>query len=285
MRFISYATAAGPGIGLRCDDGYRGASVLEIGRELSDVIGDGSEAVRRLADRLAMAPRLEAEALKLLPAIPKPDKIFCIGLNYRHHAEETGQEIPPYPVVFCRYPTSVVGAGAALIQPRASSRLDYEAELAVVIGTPGRHIPKARALEHVAGYAAFNDGSVRDYQFKSSQWVIGKTFDRTGSFGPELVTPDELPPGAAGLKIEARVNGETVQSDNTADLIFDVATLIEVLSEAVTLAPGDVIVTGTPGGVGMARNPRLWLKPGDLCEIEIEGVGLLANRVEAEAAS
>ncbi|HYD89265.1 MAG TPA: fumarylacetoacetate hydrolase family protein [Vitreimonas sp.] len=180
------------------------------------------------------------------------------------------------------YPTSVVPHDAPLVRPNASTWFDYEAELAVVIGAGGRHIKKESALEHVAGYAAFNDGSVRDYQIKTPQWGMGKNFDASGSWGPELVTPDELPPGAKGLRIAARLNGETVQDSNTDDMIFDVPTLIEVLSEAITLAPGDVIVTGTPEGVGAARKPPLWMKPGDTCEIEIGEIGVLTNTVVQE---
>jgi acylpyruvate hydrolase len=284
MRFISYSTAAGEGVGLRSYDGYRGFSLDDLGADLQTFLGQGESAVRALGTRLGDAPLLVAGKFKLLPPIPKPDKIFCIGLNYRRHAEESGQPIPEYPVVFSRYPTSIVAHDAPLIRPNASTWFDYEAELAVIIGKGGRHISKANALGHVGGYAAFNDGSIRDYQIKTSQWGMGKNFDASGSFGPELVTPDELPPGAKGLRIAARLNGETVQDSNTDDMIFDIATLIEVLSEAITLAPGDVIVTGTPEGVGAARKPPLWMKPGDTCEIEIGEIGILSNTVVQERA-
>lgn len=284
MRFVSYSTAAGEGVGLRSYDGYRGMGVAELGSDLRYVLGQGHDAVRALGQRLGDAPLLKAGAFKLLPPIPNPDKLFCIGLNYRRHAEESNQPIPDYPVVFSRYPTSVVAHNEPLIRPNASTWFDYEAELAVVIGKGGRHINKAKALEHIAGYAPFNDGSIRDYQIKTSQWGMGKNFDASGSFGPELVTPDELPPGAKGLRITARLNGETVQDSNTDDMIFDIPMLIEVLSEAITLAPGDVIVTGTPEGVGAARKPPLWLKPGDICEIEIGEIGVLTNTVVQERA-
>jgi acylpyruvate hydrolase len=284
MRFISYTAAAGEGVGIRSYDGYRGLSIADLGADLRTFLGQGESAVRALGTRLGDAPLLVAGKFKLLPPIPKPDKLFCIGLNYRRHAEESGQPIPEYPVVFSRYPTSVVAHDAPLIRPNASTWFDYEAELAVIIGKGGRHISKDKALDHVGGYAAFNDGSIRDYQIKTPQWGMGKNFDASGSFGPELVTPDELPPGAKGLRIAARLNGETLQDSNTDDMIFDVATLIEVLSEAITLAPGDVIVTGTPEGVGAARKPPLWMKPGDVCEIEIAEIGVLSNTVAQERA-
>jgi len=284
MRFISYLWGGSEGVGIRSYDGYRGLPVAQLGGDLRAYVGQGAAAMGALGARLGDAPLLAAGQFTLLPPIPKPDKIFCIGLNYRRHAVESNLPIPDYPVVFSRYPTSVVAHGAPLVRPNASTWFDYEAELAVVIGMGGRHIAKDKALGHVAGYAAFNDGSIRDYQIKTPQWGMGKNFDASGAWGPELVTADELPPGARGLRIATRLNGETVQDSSTDDMIFDVATLIEVLSEAITLAPGDVIVTGTPEGVGAARKPPLWLKPGDVCEIEIGEIGILANTVVQEAA-
>jgi 2-keto-4-pentenoate hydratase/2-oxohepta-3-ene-1,7-dioic acid hydratase in catechol pathway len=214
----------------------------------------------------------------LLAPVPRPGKIVCIGLNYRAHAEEGGNPIPDYPTVFMRGATSLVGPGEAMIWPEVSDKFDYEAELAVVIGRTATNVG-AKALDHVAGYACFNDGSVRDYQHKTTQWTMGKNFDRTGGFGPELVTPDELPAGAAGLRILSRLNGEIMQDSDTGDMIFDVATLIATLSEAMTLEPGDVIATGTPAGVGFARKPTVYMRPGDRCEIEIEGIGTLTNTI------
>ncbi len=218
----------------------------------------------------------------LLAPVPRPGKIICIGLNYRAHAEEGGNPIPDYPAVFLRGATSLVGPGGAIIYPECSDKLDYEAELAVVIGKTATNVG-ADALDYVAGYACFNDGSVRDYQRKSSQWTMGKNFDCTGGFGPELVTPDELPAGASGLRIVARLNGETMQDSNTGDMIFDVATLVATLSEAMTLEPGDVIATGTPSGVGYARKPPVFLRPGDCIQIEIEGIGTLSNTIARRA--
>ena len=214
----------------------------------------------------------------LLPPVPRPGKTICIGLNYRAHAVEGGNPIPEYPAVFMRCATSLIGANGVMIYPDCSDTLDYEAELAVVIGKMAKDVG-AGALHYVAGYACFNDGSVRDYQRKSTQWTMGKNFDFTGAFGPELVTPDELPAGASGLRIVARRNGEIMQDGNTSDMIFDVASLVATLSEVMTLEPGDVIATGTPAGVGYARKPPVYLRPGDRIEIEIESIGALVSTV------
>ena len=241
--------------------------------------------MREAADRLATGEVVDLEKTRLLPPIPAPDKIICIGLNYADHSRESGFEPPAYPTVFARYATSLVAHGAPIVRPNCSDQLDYEGELAVIVGRGGRHIPEAEALDHVGGYSIFNDGSIRDYQFKSPQWTMGKTFDSTGGFGPELVTPDELPAGCKGLRLETRLNGEVVQSASIDDLIFNVARLISILSEAITLAPGDVIVSGTPAGVGLARKPPLWMKPGDVCEVAVERVGRLINPIAQEAAS
>jgi 2-keto-4-pentenoate hydratase/2-oxohepta-3-ene-1,7-dioic acid hydratase in catechol pathway len=193
-----------------------------------------------------------------------------------------GQPIPDYPVIFTRFQSTLVGHGGAIVRPRCSHELDYEAELAVVIGSRVRHATPSSALDAVAGYSIFNDASVRDYQMRTSQFTMGKNFDRTGGFGPVLVTPDELPPGASGIKLELRLNGKIMQSTLTDDMIFPVGTLITILSEVMTLEPGDVIITGTPSGVGKARKPSVFLTPGDTCEVEIEGIGILRNTVEEE---
>ena len=213
----------------------------------------------------------------LLAPVTRPGKIICIGLNYREHAKEGGNPIPEYPAVFLRTTTSLVDPDAPMILPDCSEQLDYEAELAVVIGRTATSVTAADALSHVAGYSCFNDGSVRNYQRKSTQWTMGKNFDRTGAFGPELVTPDELPAGASGLRISSRLNGQTMQDSSTADMIFDVATLVATLSEAMTLEPGDVIATGTPAGVGYARKPPVFMREGDRIEVEIEGIGTVSN--------
>lgn len=264
--------------GLRVNDaGYPGS--------LQSLIESGPAALKAAHDRLAEAPIIPAEAVRYLPLLTAPKKIFCIGLNYADHAAENDLEVPDYPIVFVRFASGLIGHGEPMIRPNISDLLDYEAELAVIIGRGGRHISASNALDHVAGYSVFNDGSVRDFQTKSTQWTIGKNFDGTAGFGPFLITPDELPEGAAGLKIETRVNGEVMQSSSTANLIFDVATLIETISAAITLEPGDVIATGTPAGVAIARKPPTYMKPGDICEVEIEGVGLLVNPIEQERAA
>jgi len=220
----------------------------------------------------------------LLAPVPRPGKVICVGLNYRAHAEEGGNPIPDYPAIFLRGPTSLVGPDGPIILPECSDRLDYEAELAVVIGRTATNV-RDNPLDHVAGYSCFNDGSIRDYQRKSSQWTAGKNFDGTGAFSAELVTPDELPAGASGLRIQARLNGEIMQDSNTADMIFDVAALVSTLSEAMTLEPGDVIATGTPSGVGYARKPPVFMREGDRIEIEIEGIGIAANVVARRGAA
>lgn len=228
-------------------------------------------------------PVVPITGLQLLPVVPNPGKVICIGLNYRDHALEGGNPIPDYPAVFVRTTTSLVAHGQPLLRPPVSDKLDYEAELAVVIGRTATRVASGSALDYVAGYACFNDGSVRDYQRKSTQWTMGKNFDRTGAFGPELVTADELPDGARGLAITSRVNGAVMQDGNTSDMIFDVPTLIEILSEVMTLEPGDVIATGTPAGVGYARKPPRFLKPGDVCEVTIEKIGTLSNPIQDTA--
>lgn len=237
------------------------------------------------AGSMAASELVNVQDVEMLCPVPRPGKIICIGLNYRAHALEGGNPIPDYPAVFLRGPTSLTLHGGALIYPECSEQLDYEAELAVVIGRTATNVSAAEALDYVAGYSCFNDGSVRNYQRKSTQWTMGKNFDSTGGFGPDLVTPDELPAGASGLRLVARLNGETMQDSNTADMIFDVATLIEILSEGMTLEPGDVIATGTPSGVGYARTPPVFMKPGDVCEIEIEGIGVLSNTVARRTAA
>jgi acylpyruvate hydrolase len=231
----------------------------------------------------ALAGEVVDEAsLTFLSPVVRPSKIVCLGLNYRDHAEESGMAIPDFPVLFARFASSLIGHGAPIILPKVSTQLDWEAELVVVLSKGGKNIAESDALSHVAGYSVFNDASIRDYQLRTPQWTAGKNFDDTGAFGPWLVTPEELPAGAAGLKIECRLNGNVMQSSNTSNLIFSVANTIHLLSTFMTLAAGDVLVMGTPGGVGVARKPQVWMKAGDVCEIEIEGVGLLVNPIVAE---
>ena len=246
---------------------------------------DAQIAAGTLADagaKAAAGEPVDEASLTFLPPVVRPSKIICLGLNYRDHAEESGLGIPEFPVLFARFPSSLIGHGAPIILPKVSSQLDWEAELVVVLGKGGKHIAEADALDHVAGYSVFNDASIRDYQMKTPQWTAGKNFDDTGAFGPWLVTPDELPAGAAGLKIECRVDGQVMQSSNTGNLIFNVANTIHLLSTFMTLEVGDVLVMGTPGGVGVARKPPVFMTAGQVCEVEIEGVGLLSNPIVAE---
>lgn len=268
-------------IGLAAKSGD--AVTIAYGADVADL--DAHIAAGTLAEagaKAALGEAVDEAALAFLPPVARPSKIVCLGLNYRDHAEESGLGIPEFPVLFARFPSSLMGHGAPIILPKVSSQLDWEAELVVVLSKGGKNIAEADALNHVAGYSVFNDASIRDYQLRTPQWTAGKNFDDTGAFGPWLVTPDELPAGAAGLKIECRVNGAVMQSSNTGNLIFTVANTIHLLSTFMTLEAGDVLVMGTPGGVGVARNPQVWMKSGDVCEVEIEGVGLLSNPIVAE---
>lgn len=241
-----------------------------------------------LSDAIASAPTVPVASIT--PALPlaAPGTIICMGLNYTDHIKEGGYDIPDYPALFMRGKNSIMAAGKPMVRPNCSETLDYEAELMFIIGKGGRHIAKEDALDHVFGYTVFNDGSVREYQRKTHQWTPGKNFDDTGAIGPFTVTPDEVPAGASGLKIESRVGDEILQSSNTANMIWDVATVIATVSEYTTLEPGDMIAMGTPPGVGHAKkpNPR-WLKPGETIEIEIEGIGICASPVidEKDAAA
>ncbi|MCK8787679.1 fumarylacetoacetate hydrolase family protein [Roseomonas sp. NAR14] len=235
------------------------------------------EARRAVAD----APRRTLDSVALLPVIPDPDKIVCVGLNYRDHVAETGRTVTENPALFARFAGSQVAHGQPMVRPRVSDRFDYEGELAVVIGKEGRHVTEAQALSHVAGYACYNEGSVRDWQLHTSQFLPGKTFAGTGAFGPWLVTADEIPDPAA-LTLETRLNGEVVQRTTTDLMITPVPRLIAYISTILPLLPGDVIVSGTPGGVGAKRNPPLWMRPGDTVEVEISRIGVLRNPVVAE---
>jgi len=237
----------------------------------------------KLAEILKNAPASAVASiagLKYDILIANPSKIICVGLNYADHAKEGGHATPDHPSFFIRVNSSQVAHQQPMLVPKQSSeRFDYEAELAVIIGKTARHLTADNALDCVAGYSCYNDGSVRDFQRKGTQWTLGKNFDKTGSFGPWLVTKDELPAGGDGLKIQARLNGQVLQDGNTADFLFSVSQVLVILSEVMTLEPGDVIITGTPAGVGYARKPPIFMKEGDVCEIEIEKIGILSNPI------
>lgn len=285
MRIIAFIDRNGqPALGLRTGAQVANLTAAGLPATLEELLkrSDGLDAAREAAGRCEQP--LALADLTLLPPLQNPAKAFAIGLNYIDHAAESNFEPPKHPVLFQRFPTSWVAHGAPLVRPKVSTQFDYEAELVAVIGKAGRYIAREDALEHVAGYSIFNEGSIRDYQFRSGQWLWGKNFDRSGGFGPEFVTADELPAGARGLQLTCRVNGEVLQSANTDSMIFDVATLVAACSEGMALQPGDMIITGTPSGVGLARKPQVWLKPGDICEVEIEGLGVLRNPVIDEAA-
>ena len=283
MRFASFRQHGREGLAVAADAGnqFHGcfSSDPQWPGDLSSLIAKGAAALTAAGQALLAAPAISLADVELLAPLPAPGKIICIGLNYASHSAESGFETPTYPTVFGRFNSSLMGANAPIVRPRVSEQLDYEGEFVAVIGTEGRDIAKDDALSHVIGYSLFNDASIRDYQFKAPQWTVGKNFDNTGAFGPYFVTADELPPGCAGLRLQTRLNGEVVQDASTNDLVFDVATLISTLSVAFTLSPGDIIVTGTPSGVGLARKPPLWMKPGDVCEVELEKLGILSNPI------
>ncbi|MEQ8268571.1 MAG: fumarylacetoacetate hydrolase family protein [Parvibaculum sp.] len=285
MRFVTFEDEGTAKLGcLLGDDVADLSAVSGAPASVLDVVVAGAGGIAAAEKAAATAPRRARSGLNLLPVIPRPGKIICLGLNYAAHAAEGGREKPDYPNFFMRSATSLLGHGRPILRPRVSVQLDFEAELAAVIGrNVPRHVAKEDALSYVAGYACFNDASIRDYQRRTPQWTIGKNFDATGPFGPAFVTADELPPGASGLKIESRLNGEVMQSANTRDMLFPVDETIVLLSQCMTLEAGDVLVMGTPAGVGFARTPPLWMKAGDTIEIEIEGVGLLSNPIVDEA--
>jgi 2-keto-4-pentenoate hydratase/2-oxohepta-3-ene-1,7-dioic acid hydratase in catechol pathway len=233
-----------------------------------------------IANSKAITGKLNMITFKV--PIERPGKIVCMGLNYADHAKEGGNARPEYPSFFMRGPSSMTAHLSPIVRPKVSDKLDYEAELAFIVGKKARHLTLDNALDCVAGYSIFNDGSIRDYQRKTTQWTIGKNFDRTGAFGPWLVTPDELPLGCHGLNIQSRLNGQVMQNANTKDFLWGVAETIVLISECMTLEPGDVVITGTPAGVGYARTPPVFMKPGDICEIEIESIGVLRNTITDE---
>ncbi len=245
------------------------------------LLAGGDGLLTRAQQAASTATTVALADVRLLPPIPRPGKIICIGLNYRDHARETGQPIPQYPIVFSKYANTVIAHGDNIVLPRVTDQVDYEAELGFVIGKRARYVKAADALEYVAGYLPVNDVSARDYQTRISQWTMGKTFDTFAPMGPALVTRDEVP-NAGNLRISLTVNGETLQDSNTNELIFGIPQLVEALSEVMTLEPGDVVSTGTPPGVGMARKPQRYLRPGETVSVSIEGVGTLSNPVVAE---
>jgi len=283
MKLMSFATSQGLGFGV-----VREGQVVDMSKRLGQTCPDLKSAIAQgLLPRIAALsvdalPDYPLATVQALPVIANPGKIFCVGLNYlAHRLEGQHAAVAKVPTIFLRLPESQVGNGAPMVCPRESDQFDYEAEVAIVMGRTGRRIPEADALSYIAGISAYNDGSVRDWQSAAGQWAPGKNFPSTGSFGPWMVTPDELPPDR-NLTLICRLNGQEMQRSTTDLMIFSIPRLIAYISTFSTLEPGDVIVTGTPGGVGMRREPPVWMRHGDVVEIEVEGVGVLRNPVVKE---
>ncbi len=280
MKFVSYMRGGLPHFGA-----VKGEGVVSLTGRLGAYDLKELLAFDLVPDACVYAAQATADHaladITYLPVIPNPAKVLCVGLNYEGHRLETNSAKTDNPQIFSRFTDTLIGHRAPILRPKVSEALDFEGELAVIIGKPGRHIDEGRALDYVAGYACFNDGSLRDFQRHTTQFIPGKNFPDTGGLGPWMVTPDEAPP-ADSMQLTTRLNGEVVQSDSTADLIFSVAKVIAYCSSFTQLAPGDVIATGTPSGVGYRRTPPLFMKPGDVVEVEIDGVGVLTNPI-AEA--
>ena len=290
MKIIGFEANGALHLGL-----VEGDQVIDLQAVDKGLPGDLGEVLRKsngdlsvLTDTAKRAPasaRRPLNGVKFGLPVVRPGKVICLGLNYLEHVKEGSQRdnIPKFPTIFMRATTSLVPHGQPIIRPKVSETLDYEAELIFVIGKRAKHLTLDNAYSCIAGYSCGNEGSIREYQRKTTQWDMGKNFDRTGGFGPWMVTPDELPPGAKGLNIQSRLNGQVMQSDNTANMMFPIAETLAYVTQGLTLEPGDIVFTGTPSGVGHARKPNpVWMKPGDTCEIEIDGIGVLVNPIEAE---
>lgn len=284
MKLVSFRHAGKNSFGVVKDEGIvdLGAFPSDVGSSLKDALSRASfDAIRNIAS--TATDTLSWDMVELLPVIPDPQKILCVGINYLSHVKETGRDIPTKPMFFTRFADSQTAHNGPIVRPLASEKLDFEGELAVVIGRTARHVKAADAFDYVAGYSCYNDGSVRDWQKHTIQFTPGKNFPSTGGFGPWLVTADEVG-DPSQLSLVTRLNGSVVQQATTDDLIFDIPTLIEYCSTFTELHAGDVIITGTTGGVGAFRQPPLWMKAGDVVEVEISRVGLLRNTVIDEAA-
>ncbi|MEI6896643.1 MAG: fumarylacetoacetate hydrolase family protein [Psychromonas sp.] len=287
MRIVSFEYEGKSHLGIKVGDEVIDMNIVakDLPTDLLGLLQSGLDIKQDLSALIENAPQRAkylSKDLRFTPLIPHPPKIICIGRNYAAHAVEGGVAPPTYPEIFLRCSTSLIGHEEDIIRPRCSDKLDYEGEIVAIIGKKARHVKEQDGLDYIAGYALFNDATVRDYQRKSSQWTIGKNFDGTGAFGPEFVTADELPLGMVGVQLQTRLNGELMQDANTSDLIFPMAKLIEILSECMTLLPGDIIITGTPAGVGYVRKPAVYMKPGDVVEIEVKGLGILRNTIKEE---
>jgi 2-keto-4-pentenoate hydratase/2-oxohepta-3-ene-1,7-dioic acid hydratase in catechol pathway len=290
MKIVGFVANGGLHLGV-----VEGEEVIDLQAADGSIPGDLGEVLRRgnsdlspleqAARRAPASARRPLKDLKFGLPVAKPGKVVCLGLNYLEHVKEGSQRdnVPKFPTIFMRGASSLVAHGQPILRPKVSETLDYEAELIFVIGKRAKHLTIENAYSCIAGYSCGNEGSVREFQRKTTQWDMGKNFDRTGGFGPWMVTADELPPGAKGLKIESRLNGKVMQSDNTDNMMFPIAETIAYVTQGITLEPGDIVFTGTPSGVGHARKPNpVWMKGGDTCEIEIERVGVLSNPIENE---
>lgn len=284
MRLVSYNYDHQDQVGVRRDDQIIPLSAIapQLPQSIRGLLEE--RALKEVEEKASnyQGETIPVEDIEYIPLIPEPGKIICIGRNYAAHAAEGGAEVPSYPEIFYRGKTSLLGHGESIIRPKCSDKLDYEGEFVFVVGKTCRHASEENALDYIAGYSLFNDATLRDYQRFSSQWTIGKNFDATGAFGPELVTSDELPEGLAGLRLKTELNGEVMQDASIDDLVFPVRTLVRILSECMTLEPGDVVVTGTPAGVGYARKPPVWMKASDRIAVSIDGLGTLSNPVDDE---
>lgn len=282
MKFVSFISSGDEGIAIENDGKFYGLLTgdLNYPGNLFGLIQAGGSALATAAKTLAQGDLIQLDKVTLLPPISNPEKIVCVGLNYVDHSKESGFETPTYPTIFNRFNSSLIAHDASILRPQQSIQLDYEGELVAIIGKDAKDIDEKDALDYVAGYSIFNDASIRDYQFKAPQWTPGKNFDDTGAFGPYFVSADVLPKGCKGLQLTTRLNGEVMQSASIDDMVFSVANLISTLSQFMTLRAGDLIVTGTPSGVGLARDPQVFMKAGDVVEVEIENIGLLSNPIE-----
>src|SRR3954464_4586597 len=291
MKIVGFETNEGLRLGVVEGDNVIDLQAVDakVPVNLADVLAQNNGDLTSLGDIARRAPasaRRPLNGLKFGLPVARPGKIICLGLNYLEHVKEGSQKdnIPKFPTIFMRGLTSLVPHEQPIIRPKISETLDYEAELILIVGKRAKHLTIANATSCIAGYSCSNEGSVREFQRKTTQWDMGKNFDRTGGFGPWMVTADELPDAGKGLKIESRLNGTVMQSDNTDNMMFPVADMLVYVTQGMTLEPGDIIFTGTPSGVGHARKPNpIWMKQGDICEIEVEGIGVLRNRIQDEA--
>ncbi|HEY6257969.1 MAG TPA: fumarylacetoacetate hydrolase family protein [Xanthobacteraceae bacterium] len=291
MKIVGFHTNEGLRLGV-----VEGEEVIDLQAVDASAPSDLGEWLRRgngdltplkdLARRAPASARRPLNGLNYALPVARPGKIICLGLNYLEHVKEGFQRdnVPKFPTIFMRCQTSLLPHGKPIIRPQVTETLDYEAEMVVVVGKRAKHLDVSNATSCIAGYSCFNEGSVREFQRKTTQWDMGKNFDGTGAFGPWMVTADELPPGGKGLKIQTRLNGQVMQSDNTDNMMFPVPETIAYITQGMTLEPGDIIVTGTPSGVGFARKPPVWMKNGDTCEIDIERIGVLTNPIADEKA-